>query len=567
MFKSFRARMAATFGLLFLLVTAGLSYGVGELVSARLEREQGDALEMVARSTAAMLAEGLHERAREVTLIANSDEAIRLGRGEPAAWRPVIERLRQTRTHYAWIGVTDADGKVVAATRDMLLGQAVAARPWWQAGRHGPHVGDVHAAKLLASLLPTDSTGEPMRFIDFAAPLHDSAGQLRGVLGVHVGWDWVRDVIAMVRSDHDRERGLLVFILDRKGQLIHRPREAATAALADGDHLGSVPGLLRWQDGQQYLTASVPLKAQSPLTDLGWTIVVRQPAAEALHTATAARRTVLAGGAAATLVLVLLACVMADRLGRPLARIATAAQRIQQGERGVGIPLNHSSTELERLSASLHSMTSTLVEREQALAGARDELERRVVERTAELAEANSRLEALASRDGLTGLFNRRAADDRLANEIARHRRSGRALGVVLLDVDHFKRVNDTHGHAAGDEVLHEVACRLVGASRSTDFVARFGGEEFLVLLPETDADGAAVAAEKLRAAIEAGPIGAVGRVTASLGLCVDAQAHGGATAALKAADEALYDAKTAGRNRVVRAGIRVAAAAALVDA
>ncbi len=363
MFKSFRVRMAVTFGLLFLLVTAGLSYGVGELVSARLEREQGDALEMVGRSTAAMLAEGLHERAREVTLIADSDEASRLGRGDPLAWQPVLERLRRTRSHYAWIGVTDTDGKVVAATRGMLVGQSVSARPWWQAGRRAPHVGDVHAAKLLASLLPADSTGEPMRFIDFAAPLRDGAGELRGVLGVHVGWDWVREVIAMVRSDDDRERGLLVFIFDRNGQLIHRPREMPTAALADGERLGGTPRLRLWQDGQRYLTASAPLKARSAPTDLGWTVVVRQPAAEALHTATAARRTVLAGGAAATLLLVLLACVMADRLSRPLARIALAAQRIQQGERDVGIPTDHSSSELARLSASLNGMTRTLVER------------------------------------------------------------------------------------------------------------------------------------------------------------------------------------------------------------
>ena len=566
MLRSFRARMAATFGLLFLLVTAGLSYGVGELVSARLEREQGAALEMVARSTAAMLAEGLHERAREVALIADSDESARLGRGDPAAWRPVLERLRQTRSHYAWIGVTDAEGRVVAATRDMLLGQAVAGRPWWQAGRLAPHVGDVHAAKLLASLLPKDSAGEPMRFIDFAAPLRRGAEPLHGVIGVHLGWDWVREVIASMRSDQDRERGVLVFILDRHGELIHRPREASTLTLVDGKRLAGAPRLLRWQDGEQYLTASAPLKSATALTDLGWTIVVRQPAAEALHTATAARRTVLGVGAAATLLLMLMACLMADRLGRPLARIARAAQRIQHGERGVGIPLDSSSTELERLGASLQGMVTTLVEREQALATARDELEQRVVERTAELAEANRRLEALASRDALTGLFNRRAADDRLVAEIARHRRSGRALGVVLLDVDHFKRVNDCHGHGVGDQVLHEVAQRLLGASRSTDFVARFGGEEFLVLLPETDAEGAVVAAEKLRAAIEAGPIGSAGRVTASLGLCTDAQARGDRAAVLKAADEALYDAKAGGRNRVVRAGALAAEADALAE-
>jgi len=164
-------------------------------------------------------------------------------------------------------------------------------------------------------------------------------------------------------------------------------------------------------------------------------------------------------------------------------------------------------------------------------------------------------LAALARRDPLTGLANRRAFEEALAREVARAARDGAPLAVIALDVDHFKRVNDAHGHAAGDAVLAEVAARAAQALRAGDLLARVGGEEFAALLPGASLEAAAEAAERVRARIVALPIAAGGAflaVTLSAGLAALAQGEDGA-ALLARADERLYAAKRAGRDRVAR--------------
>jgi len=174
------------------------------------------------------------------------------------------------------------------------------------------------------------------------------------------------------------------------------------------------------------------------------------------------------------------------------------------------------------------------------------------------LATAEARIREMAITDDLTGLRNRRHILHRLAEESSRSRRSGRPLTVAIFDVDLFKRVNDQHGHDAGDAVLRAVAAMAVRALRASDLVARYGGEEFLVVLPETDAPGAGVIAERIRAWIEAMRVdheGAAISVTASFGLATldpAAAGQGGEEALVKRADAALYRAKAAGRNQIV---------------
>jgi diguanylate cyclase (GGDEF)-like protein len=164
------------------------------------------------------------------------------------------------------------------------------------------------------------------------------------------------------------------------------------------------------------------------------------------------------------------------------------------------------------------------------------------------------RLAALALRDPLTGLANRRAFEDALARELARASASGEPLGVVALDVDHFKRVNDAHGHAAGDAVLVEVAARGAAALRAGDLLARVGGEEFAAILPGAALGQARDVAERIRARIAAAPVrvaGAALEVTASLGCAALAPDDAGEGPLLARADARLYAAKRGGRNRV----------------
>jgi len=170
-----------------------------------------------------------------------------------------------------------------------------------------------------------------------------------------------------------------------------------------------------------------------------------------------------------------------------------------------------------------------------------------------ELARRNAELEQLARTDVLTGLANRRHADDVLRATIASARRHGRTLSAVLVDIDRFKSVNDIHGHAAGDAVLREIALRLADGLREEDLAARWGGEEFLLLLP--DSPDAAVVCERLRAAIADRPVNVHGllelHVSASFGWAPWSGEETG-EALVGRADVALYAAKAGGRDRVV---------------
>jgi len=159
-----------------------------------------------------------------------------------------------------------------------------------------------------------------------------------------------------------------------------------------------------------------------------------------------------------------------------------------------------------------------------------------------------------ASFDALTGLYNRRWLDEMLPRQVQRALGSGRPLSVVMVDVDHFKRFNDTYGHAAGDYVLFAVGQTLRRCFRPTDLVARYGGEEFTIVLPDTRGRDAQVAADRVRRALREACLtldcGTEVRVTASMGVA-ELSVGQGAGQLVEAADRALYQAKEAGRDRV----------------
>jgi diguanylate cyclase (GGDEF)-like protein len=174
----------------------------------------------------------------------------------------------------------------------------------------------------------------------------------------------------------------------------------------------------------------------------------------------------------------------------------------------------------------------------------------------------NARLFGLATRDHLTGLPHRRVFEERLALELERARRHYRPFVLGLADVDDFKRINDTLGHAAGDRVLRRVSAAVAALGRSIDVLARYGGEEFAVLLPETDADGARAFGERMRDSVaDCGEDG--GKVTLSAGMYVvgPADLERDPDELVRLADHALYEAKRAGKDRVILAGDEVSAA------
>ena len=178
----------------------------------------------------------------------------------------------------------------------------------------------------------------------------------------------------------------------------------------------------------------------------------------------------------------------------------------------------------------------------------------RILDLQDSLITAREELRFSATHDALTGISNRPSVLEAVSREQFRQVREGGSFGVIFADIDHFKSVNDTHGHLSGDEVLREVTQRMVGCVRPYDTVGRYGGEEFLIVAPSLDGTGALGLAERIRQAIESEPIttssGEV-RVTASLGVAVSSRDKPLETdALLRSADEALYRAKDQGRNQ-----------------
>ena len=175
------------------------------------------------------------------------------------------------------------------------------------------------------------------------------------------------------------------------------------------------------------------------------------------------------------------------------------------------------------------------------------------------LERTQAALEQLSIHDGLTGLCNYREFHRRLAEELERAQRYHRPLSLLMLDLDHFKRINDHHGHQAGDEMLRQFARIMSQQVRPIDLVARYGGEEFTVILPETDSGGAVATAERIRRAIARQVIavarGTALRMTVSIGVAVFPADATTGDKLITAADRALYAAKRAGRNRVVAGG------------
>jgi diguanylate cyclase (GGDEF)-like protein len=189
-----------------------------------------------------------------------------------------------------------------------------------------------------------------------------------------------------------------------------------------------------------------------------------------------------------------------------------------------------------------------------AIVGIAAATSRSLLELSQDLDRANQRLTHLARVDALTGCLNHRVFHERLQEELARRSRGGAPISLVMLDIDHFKQVNDEHGHPVGDEVLRAIGTALRAAVRPYDVVGRTGGEEFGVLLPNTTGAVAASVAERIRHAVAAAeaPVG----VTVSAGLAEVPVRGWTASELLRTADAALYEAKRTGRDRLVAAGV-----------
>ena len=555
---SVQVQMAVAAGALCVLLVLMASVGAGWFARQRTAELVSGHMAELAVAMAARLDYDMFERYREIGTLAKLEPLRDIWTGDPVVLRLSLEQLQQSYPDYAWIGFADTSGTVRAATRGMLEGLSVAQRPWFSGGLAGPFVGDVHDAVLLAKLLGPRDDDEPFRFVDIAYPVRDRDGRLLGVLGAHMSWDWAaeaRDVL-LRESRLGRTR---VAILDRNGRVLLGESRGHVLLNQDAmQHLVAQRrgvGIAFGAQPEQWLTGFAATRGHRDYPGLGWVVIAQQPA----NVANAPVRNLVGITAGIGLLLSLAgslgAWLLARRLTHPIRSLTADAERLGRSLGSDTLPRAGGSHEVAELSRALRSLLRRIGLAEEQLAHAAEDIASKNAE-ARKLTSDVERLRQLAESDPLTGLLNRRGFLDSAERLVSLARRYNRAIGIVVVDIDHFKSVNDTHGHAVGDLAIRAVAERLKAAARDSDLVGRFGGEEFVVILPETDAAATNAYAERVRSMIaesgialpEAPPL----KLTVSLGCTVFAEADEDIQDSIDRADVALYKAKSTGRNRVI---------------
>lgn len=346
--------------------------------------------------------------------------------------------------------------------------------------------------------------------------------------------------------------GMRILVADETG------RVAATAGVRADARLGTMlpisefryartGRLLDYEDADGHrLVASL-----SPIARTGWIVVVETDYGRALGSAIAITNQIFIVDVCLILLFSILAYKITLAIMQPIEALSIGAQRIAGGQVDYQIPLPpNSNDEFGLLTRVFNGMMEKL--RSSQLEIEQDRF--RLAEQNEELQRANEVLAQLSITDGLTKLHNHRYFQDYLTREIKRVGRTQQPLTLILLDIDDFKLLNDTYGHAAGDEVLSSLASIMNDSAREADLIARYGGEEFVVLMSNTDLPGAVHLAEKIRMAVETTRL-IIGdsmkpiEITISLGVALF---DGNRRKFFSEADRALYRAKAAGKNCVV---------------
>ncbi|MCQ2108310.1 MAG: diguanylate cyclase [Fibrobacter sp.] len=356
------------------------------------------------------------------------------------------------------------------------------------------------------------------------------------------------------------KNGFLVAI-NTQGEILYHPdlktwltdtHKISELGLADVDPRNfsvQKPTFQKLSDGKSYLVNYV----YDNNYDFG--IFAFQPKSEIDGLVASVRQSSLLILAVAIIFIFGLAAWMFFMLGLPLNKLTNHIRKISDGNMDVEqIHVGHRKDEIGTLSQAFNLMHSTILRQLKELEAHRNMLEQEVRDRTKELELANKKLDLISRTDELTGLPNRRDMNETIANEIGRSQRTHKPFCFIFIDIDHFKAINDTYGHACGDVVLKSVAQTVRGLLRKYDVFARYGGEEFLTLLPETDLEGAAVVAERFRKKIERMTVhygDYTINVTVTLGVAKFDERLG-ADRSIQQADKALYQGKEGGRNQVV---------------
>ena len=384
-----------------------------------------------------------------------------------------------------------------------------------------------------------------------SAPIRDGVGGTLGSLHAVLRLDGLREMLPTQELGPSGR----IMLVTSQGRLVVDSGPEPAGERFDGPlpRPDEKTGLLEYtgRSGDRFVGSA------QPFTRFGWTLVVEQPYGEAFAPVVSAIGKVVIINLAIVFAAAFAAFRIAVSIVRPIKALSAAARLIRDGERSVQIPELGGSDEVRVLASAFSEMTSRLTSNATAIErshGAVEEVNERLRLQNEELQSVNEVLEQLSITDGLTKLHNHRYFQEALLQECKRAGRTESALSLILMDIDYFKYWNDRLGHAAGDQILRQLAEVMNELIRDTDLLARYGGEEFALITPGTDLKGAARLAEKIRATVAGTGFfieepGERDSITISIGV---AAYKGDSQALFNDTDQALYRAKEAGRNRVV---------------
>ncbi|CAM4003975.1 diguanylate cyclase domain-containing protein [Saccharibacillus endophyticus] len=532
-----RTFLALIFVAFVILLSATLGSLMSQRSTAAIEQEIGDSLAGTAYQMSDKMDNFMWSRASEVKLLTELDPL--KDTSDPAAIQVLLDQLQSSFSSFSWIGFTNAEGEVLAATNGILVGNNIAERPVFTEGIKGFFTGDVHEAVLLAKLLPNPS-GEPLQFVDVSYAVKNDAGDTVGVLAAHLSWEWAKEVERTLlgpQIDHDKDFEL--FIVSKQDNTVLLGPDGWAGRPVNLGSVGSAQGglnswvLERWPDGKNYLTGYASGDGYLDYPGLGWTVLVRQPESVAFAPVNKIQQDIIIAAVLASVLFAGIGLLTAEFISRPIRKLTRAADRIRQGG-APEIPETRGFNDILSLSRALRSLLDSLLRTENAL----------------------GHMENAALRDQLTELPNRMALERYLEQTIEGFDPASETLALMYLDLDGFKKINDTFGHQVGDVLLKKVAQRLQTTTRPDGITVRLGGDEFLLIMRSTLLDAHAEAeqlANEVLKLINNPFIVEMNQLSigCSIGVAFYTRRNHSVTEVIQTADECLYLSKKAGKNRV----------------
>jgi diguanylate cyclase (GGDEF)-like protein len=524
---------------------------VASMVSRNQIRESVNAdLSTLAEGVASQLNAGLAMRLGEAAVVA--DLLSRFAElSEGPALAEVVEAARTEIEHASWVAFTDPEGRVLVASGASLNSPSVAQKPWFRRNVVEPAAGGLYEEPAVA----TSVAGASPKVMPLQAPVTRN-GRLAGYLLVLLPLDWAEQIRLEVLASLEFQSETRIRILNGQGEVLlgedpgtRLLPEDGSASVASEPFAVATRVVERERSQGSATAASATAAMQSHLI-----VLASRSAALADSQANGLGVIIICFGALIASIGVACAALIAQRVARPLLEITSEAYSMRSDPERA-LPRVRGSADVIQLSLALREMVRRILTAERRS----EEAEKRAAFEALRFSKDIEDLRQLADTDPLTTLPNRRGFM-MFADDVLRYfHRYRRRFAMIMIDIDFFKRINDTYGHDVGDVVIATVGKLIASEIRPTDKCARFGGEEFLVLLRETNSDDALATAERLRRRVESTPIHA-GDVTVaatiSLGVAVVVRPDLDIDGIIARADQALYVAKSGGRNRVAGGGL-----------